>query len=71
MSNTLRIEIENINDQNFELWKLKMEDLLIDREQWVTIDPRTKSISMSNEDWMILDINLDVLFDFVLQIQYY
>jgi hypothetical protein len=27
-----RIEIEKFNGQSFELWKLKMEDLLIDRD---------------------------------------
>ena len=30
MSNTSRIEIKKNNDKNFGLWKLKMEDLLVD-----------------------------------------
>ena len=54
MSNTSRIEIENFNGQNFELWKLKMEDLLVDREQWVVVEPRTKLTCMSYEDCMKL-----------------
>ena len=54
MLNTSRIVIENFNGQNFELWKLKIEDHLVDREKWVAIEPRTKPIGMSDEDWMIL-----------------
>ena len=45
------IEIEKFNDHNFELWKLKMEDLLVDREQWIAVDPSTKPTAMSQEDW--------------------
>ena len=35
--------------------KLKMEYLLVDREQQVVVEPGTKSIGTSNEDWMKLD----------------
>jgi hypothetical protein len=31
----------------FELWKLKMEDLLVDRDQWITVDPGTAPIGTS------------------------
>jgi hypothetical protein len=31
VSNSI-IEMEKFNSQNFELWKLKMEDLLADQE---------------------------------------
>jgi hypothetical protein len=34
-----RIEIKNFNGKNFELWKLNMEDLLVDKEQWIVVDP--------------------------------
>ena len=34
MASTLRIEIEKFNGQNFELWKLKMEDLLVNDVLW-------------------------------------
>jgi hypothetical protein len=33
MASSSSIEIEKFNDKNFELWKLKMEDLLVDKEQ--------------------------------------
>jgi hypothetical protein len=41
MASSSRIEIEKFNGKNFELWKLKMEDLLVDKEQWITVDPST------------------------------
>eukprot|EP00253_Pinus_taeda_P025583 PITA_25583 len=33
-----KIEIKKFNGQSFELWKLKMEDLLVDKDQWITVD---------------------------------
>jgi hypothetical protein len=55
MVSSSRIEIEKINGRNFELWKLKMEDLLVDREQWTTVCPGTQLISMSTEEWEKLE----------------
>ena len=45
-----KIEIEKFNGHSFELWKLKMEDLLVDKDQWITVDPGTKPTAMSDED---------------------
>ena len=50
-----KIEIEKFNGQSFELWKLKMEDLLVDKDQWIMVDPGTKPMKMSDEDWKKLD----------------
>jgi hypothetical protein len=36
-----RIKIEKFNGKIFELWKLKMEDLLVDKEQWIVVDIST------------------------------
>ena len=33
-----RIDVENFSSINFEMWKLKMEDLLIDWDLWDVID---------------------------------
>jgi hypothetical protein len=41
MVRSSRIEIEKFNGKNFELWKLKMKDLLVDKEQWIDVDPGT------------------------------
>jgi hypothetical protein len=43
MESSSRIKIEKFNGKKFELWKLKMEDLLIDKEQWIVVDPSTQS----------------------------
>ena len=32
-----------------------MEDLLVDKEQWATVDPGTKLVAMSSEDWKKID----------------
>jgi hypothetical protein len=51
MPNSYKVEIEKFNAQNFELWKLKMEDILVDKEQWVVVDLGEKTIAMPKEDW--------------------
>jgi hypothetical protein len=33
--------------KRFELWKLKMEDLLVDRDQWIVVDPGTTPTTTS------------------------
>ena len=33
-----RIDVEKFYGINFEMWKLKMEDLLIDQDLWDVID---------------------------------
>ena len=50
MSNKSRIEIEKFNGKNFELWKLKMEALLVDQEQWITIETGTTPTNASKEE---------------------
>jgi hypothetical protein len=54
MVSTSRLEMEKFNGTNFELWKLKMEDLLIDRDLWVAVS-RTKPIGMKDEEWVVLE----------------
>jgi hypothetical protein len=54
MVSTSKLEMENFNGTNFELWKLKMEDLLIDQDLWVTIRG-TKPIGMIDEEWVVLE----------------
>eukprot|EP00253_Pinus_taeda_P016958 PITA_16958 len=33
-----KIEIEKFNGQIFEVWKLKMEDLFVDKDEWIAVD---------------------------------
>jgi hypothetical protein len=55
MASSSRIEIKIFNGQNFELWKLKIEDLLVDQEQWTTVCLGTMLASMLTEEWEKLE----------------
>jgi hypothetical protein len=55
MTSSLRIEIEKFNGWNFELWKLKIEDLLVDQEKWVELCLGTIMKGMSREEWEKLE----------------
>jgi len=55
MESSGKIEIEKFNGHSFELWKLKMEDMLVDKDQSITLDPGTKPIGVSDEEWKKLD----------------
>jgi hypothetical protein len=41
MESNSKMEIKKFNGQSFELWKLNMEDLFMDRDQWIVVDPGT------------------------------
>jgi hypothetical protein len=43
MASSSRIEIRKFNGKNLELWKIKMEELLVDKEQWIAMDPSTQA----------------------------
>jgi hypothetical protein len=55
MASNLKMEIEKFNGKRFELWKLKMEDLLVDRDQWIAVDPGTTPTGTSADDWKKTD----------------
>jgi hypothetical protein len=44
MVSSSRIEIEKFNGKKIELWKMNMEDLLVDKQQWIVVDPSTHPI---------------------------
>eukprot|EP00253_Pinus_taeda_P005186 PITA_05186 len=49
MASNRKIEIEKFNGQSFELWKLKMEKLLVDKDQWIAVDPDLILLNVSGE----------------------
>eukprot|EP00253_Pinus_taeda_P035075 PITA_35075 len=55
MSSNSKIETKKFNGQIFELWKLKMENLLVEKDQWIMVYPCTKPMKMPDEDWKKLD----------------
>jgi hypothetical protein len=50
MESNLKMEIEKFNGKSFELWKVKMEDLLVERDQWIMVYPGTAPIGTSTDD---------------------
>eukprot|EP00253_Pinus_taeda_P006039 PITA_06039 len=55
MASSGKIEIEKFNGQSFEFWKLNMKDMLVDKDQWITVDPGTKPMGVIDEEWKKLD----------------
>ena len=37
------------NGKKFEIWKIEMEDIIMDQEQWDTIDPESTPTCMLKE----------------------
>jgi hypothetical protein len=50
MASNLKMEIEKFNGKIFEPWKLNMKDILVDRDQWITVDPGTAPTGTSTDD---------------------
>jgi hypothetical protein len=55
MASNSKMEIEKFNGKSFELWKIKMEDLLVERDQWIVVDPGTAPTGTSADDWKKMD----------------
>jgi hypothetical protein len=55
MASNSKMEINKFNGKSFELWKLKMEDPLVDRDQWIMVDLGTAPTGTSADDWKELD----------------
>lgn len=49
------MEVEKFNGSNFELWKLKMEDLLEDRDLGEAVSHAAKPTTISQADWDLKD----------------
>jgi len=42
--------VEKFNNQSFKLWKLKMEYIIVDRDQWVVVF-ENEPMGMEKKDW--------------------
>jgi len=47
MERNSKKEIDKFNGKFFELWKLKMEDMLVEKYQQIVVDPETAPIGTS------------------------
>jgi hypothetical protein len=50
MVSSSKMEIEKFNGQSFELWKLNMEDILVEKDQWIMVDISTTPTGISVDD---------------------
>jgi hypothetical protein len=50
MESNSKTGIKNFNGKSFELWKLRMEDMLVERDQWIVVDPGTAPTGTSTDD---------------------
>eukprot|EP00253_Pinus_taeda_P015212 PITA_15212 len=55
MASSGKIKIEKFNGQSFSCGNSKMEDLLVDKDQWIVVDPGTKPTRVSDVEWRKLD----------------
>jgi hypothetical protein len=55
MVRSSKIEIDKFNGQSFESWKLNMEDLLVEKDQWIIVDLGNTPIGTLTKDWVNLD----------------
>jgi hypothetical protein len=49
------MEIKKFNGKHFELWNLKMQYMLVEKDQWITMDLGTSPTVNSIDDWKKLD----------------
>jgi hypothetical protein len=49
------MDIEKFNEKKFQLWKINMEYLLVDKAQWITVDLGTTPLGTSADEWTNLD----------------
>ena len=48
--------VEKFNDQNYELWKMQMEDYLYQKDLYLSLGRKVKqSTAMKDEEWEVLD----------------
>jgi hypothetical protein len=50
-----KMEVEKFNGSNFELWKVKMEDLLEDRDLWQVASLDVRPAKISQAYWELKD----------------
>jgi len=55
MAISSKMEIENFNGKHLELWKLNIEDLLVDKYQWIAMDIGIAPTRNLADDWKKMD----------------
>jgi len=50
-SSSSSLDIKTFNGMCYELWKLKMEDLLKERDQWLAATKEKKPNTINHDEW--------------------
>ena len=51
-----KLKVEKFNGQNYQLWKMKMEDYLYQKDLYLLLGGKSKqSVAMKDEKWEVLD----------------
>jgi hypothetical protein len=51
-----KFRVEKFNDQNYQLWKMQMEDYLYQKDLFLPLGGiEKKSMTMKDEEWEVLD----------------
>ena len=51
-----KFKVEKFNDQNYQLWKMQMEDYLHQKDLFLPLGEKAKkSTSMQDDEWTVLD----------------
>jgi hypothetical protein len=51
-----KFRVEKFNGQNYQLWKMQMEDYLYQKDLFLPLGGKEKnSMSMKDEEWEVLD----------------
>jgi hypothetical protein len=58
MSEDGKFRVEKFNSQNYQLWKMQMEDYLYHKDLFLPLSGVAKKpVAMKDEEWEILDRN--------------
>jgi hypothetical protein len=56
MAEDAKFKVEKFNDQNYQLWKMKIEDYLYQKDLFLPLGRITnKTMAMKDEEWEFLD----------------
>ena len=56
MSDDGKFRVEKLNDQNYQLWKMHMEDYLYQKDLFLPLGGiENKLMAMKDEEWEVID----------------
>ena len=56
MADDGKLRVDRFNGENFQLWKMQMEDYLYQKDLWKPLEGKIENQgTLTNEEWEILD----------------